>query len=205
MKKILGFVAVCIVVVGVSFARTQQDQQKQSPSDKSKQAAPAPNPTSKVALTPLNIKLGQWQSTSTITIKGGLGLPPDMAAKMTPEQRAKYEAYMKSKANGDTHTMTDKNCLTAKDLTTDPFEQKDPDGRVQCHGTLLSSSASDIVLRENCSGEATMTYTMKIHASDPEHTTGTGQGSTTMGGKTMTSDVKFSSTWIGATCPNASN
>lgn len=201
MKKILGFVAICIVVAGVSFARTRQDQQKQSPTDNTQVA---PNASS-MTLIPLHIKLGQWQSTSTVTVKGGLGLPPDMAAKLTPEQRARYEAYMKSKANGDTHTMTDKNCITAKDLTTDPFEQKDPDGKFQCHGTLLHSSSSDITLQENCSGEANMTYTMKIHASDPEHTTGTGEGSTTMGGRTMTSTVKFSSTWIGATCPNASN
>lgn len=198
MKKILGFAAICVVVLGASLA---QARQKPSPSDKSKEAAP----NSAAKLIPLNIKLGQWQSTTSITLKGGLDLPPDMAAKMTPEQRARYDAYMKSKAGGDTHTFTDKGCITAKDLTTDPFEQKDPDGRVHCHSTLLSSSGSDIVVQETCSGEASMTYTMKIHASDQEHTTGTGEGNTTMGSKTMTSHVKFSSTWVGATCPNDSN
>lgn len=198
MKKLMVLGAICLSAT-ILLAQTQKKQIEK---------APPPNAASNVAppkLIPLNIKLGQWQSTTTMSVTGALGLPPDMVAKMTAEQRARYEAAMKAEGSGTPRTITDKGCITADDLTRNPFQQRDPEGRIQCHGTLLNSTSSDITLQETCSGEASMTYTMKIHATDQEHTTGTGQGTATMGGKTMNSNFTFNSTWIGATCPTQSN
>ena len=191
MKKLLIFGAVCFSAT-VLLAQTQKKQIDQSQ---------APVKTA-IKMTPMNVKTGLWQNTSTVTIVGGLGLPPSVLAKLTPEQKAKYEAAMQARSGGHSSTHTNKGCLTQKDLTTDPFAQKDSsDEHIQCHGTLLSSTSTDIVLQESCSGEASMTYTMKIHAVDQEHAVGTGTGTATMGGRTMNSNVKFQATWIGATCP----
>ena|SRR5690348_7140384 len=195
MKKMILLGAVCLSAT-VLLAETQQ---------KKIDEAPAPIKAA-MKMTPMNVKTGLWQSTSTIAIIGGLGLPPEVAAKLTPEQKARYEAALKAQAGEHTSTHTNKSCLTQKDLTTDPFAQKNSnDEHIQCHGTLLSSTSSDIVLQETCSGEASMTYTMKIHAVDSEHATGTGTGTATMGGHTMNSNVKFQSTWLGATCPADAN
>jgi hypothetical protein len=150
-------------------------------------------------LTPMNVKTGLWQSTSTITIAGDLDLQPDMVAKLTPEQRARYEAAQQ--VAGHATTYTTKDCLTQKDLTTDPFDQKHPDENVQCHGTVLNSTSSNVEIQESCSGDASVKYTMKIHAVDQEHAVGTGQGTATMDGQTLKSAVKFEAKWLGATCP----
>ena len=196
MKKMIVLGAVCLSAT-VLLAQTQKKKPDQ---------APPPLKAATMKITPMNVKTGLWQSTSTISVTGGLGLPADVVAKLTPEQKARYEAAMQAQAGGHNSTHTDKSCLTQKDLTTDPFAQKDSsDENIHCHGTLLSSTSTDIVLQETCSGEASMTYTMKIHADSTEHATGTGTGTATMGGHTMNSSVKFDSKWLGATCPAGTN
>jgi uncharacterized protein DUF3617 len=193
MKKMILLGAVCLSAT-VMLAQTQKKNTDQEPVKTG------------VKMTPMNVKTGLWQSTSTITIIGGLGLPPEVLAKMSDEQKARYAAAMQAQSGGHSSTHTNKGCLTQKDLTTDPFAQKNSDDEnIHCHGTLLSSTSTDIVLRETCTGEASMTYTMKIHAVDQEHATGTGTGTATMGGHTMNSSVKFDSKWIGATCPAGTN
>ncbi|MGH9728942.1 MAG: DUF3617 family protein [Candidatus Acidiferrales bacterium] len=179
----------------VLLAQTQEKPEQRTPSKSAASKAPGVNRV------PMDVKLGLWQSTTTITVSGGLGLPPEVAAKLTPEQRARYEAAMQNQAGGHTSTLTKKSCLTQEDLATDPFGNENAnDENIHCHGTLLKSTSTDAVLQETCSGEASMTYTMKIHAADQEHATGTGTGSATMGGRTMNSSVKFDSKWLGATC-----
>jgi hypothetical protein len=193
MKKLIVLGAVCFLAT-MLLAQTQEKGIEKTPV----------KTTTKI--TPLNVKTGLWQSTSTITVTGSLGLPPEVLAKMTPEQKARYEAAAQAQAGGHSSTYTDKSCLTQKDLTTDPFVQKGSDrDNIHCQGTLLSSTSTDIVLQETCSGEATVNYIMKIHASDSEHTTGTGTGTATIGGHTMNSSVKFDAKWIGAACPAGMN
>lgn len=194
MRKMIVFGAICCSAT-ILLAQTKKNPD---------QAPPLKAPALKI--TPINVKTGLWQSTSTITIVGSLGLPPEALATMTSEQKAKYDAAMQAQSGGRNRTFTHKGCLTQKDLTTDPFAQKDSsDENIHCHGTLLTSTSTDVVLQETCSGEASVTYTMKIHAIDQEHATGTGTGTTTMGGKTMNSNFTFNSTWIGATCPADAN
>lgn len=196
MRKLIIVAAVCFSATMVLAQSQQKNPGQASPPEK----MPA------MKITPLNVKTGLWQNTSTVTIVGSLGLPPELLAKMTPEQKAKYEAAMHANAGGHTSTHTDKGCLTQKDLTTDPFSKANSDDEnIHCRGKLLSSTSTDIVLQETCSGEASMNYTMKIHAVDQEHAVGTGKGTATMGGRTMNSSVKFETKWLGATCPAGTN
>lgn len=156
-------------------------------------------------LIPLNVKTGLWQTHSQITMSGSLGLPPEAASKLTPEQRAQLEAAMG--AMSGPHESTSKGCLTEADLTKDPYaELNRSDKEMQCRGTVLQSTASDLVLHETCTGQGeaagtNMEMDMTIHANDSEHTTGVGHGTTTMGGKTLQSQMKLDMTWLGATCP----
>lgn len=191
MKKMIVFGAVCLSAT-VLLARAEQKKGSEAP----------PPVKSTVKMTPMNVKTGLWQSTSSVAVSGGLGLPPETLAKLTPEQKARYEAAMQANSGGRTSTFTNKDCLTKEDLTADPFTRMGSDDEnVHCHGALLSSTGTDIVLQETCSGEASLNYTMKIHAVDQEHATGTGSGTATMGGHTMSTSVKFEAKWLGATCP----
>ena len=152
-------------------------------------------------ITPMNIKTGLWESTNTVTISGALGIPPDMAAKLTPEQRARVEAAMSQSALAKPQTTTHKGCLKQEDLTKDPFANKNMEN-MKCHENLLRSTGSDAEVDVSCEGpDGAFKYHMMLHATDQQHVTGTGHGTASMGGRTMTSDVKFESKWIQATCP----
>lgn len=153
---------------------------------------------------PLHVKTGLWQSTQKVKVSGGLGLPPEMAAKMTPEQRERYEAAMG--ARNHAYETTSKGCLTQEDLSQDLYAKLNRNGDMQCQGNIVRSSASELELNEHCIGQGKqegveMTMHMTIHATDSEHATGAGQGTATMGGKTMHSQVQVDSVWLGASCP----
>ncbi|MGH9392770.1 MAG: DUF3617 family protein [Terriglobales bacterium] len=150
---------------------------------------------------PLNVKTGLWESHSSITTAGALGLPPEVIAQMTPQQRAKYEA-----ASSGTRAMEDtsQGCLRPQDLINDPSRFVNPDGKMNCKGEVLTSTASDLDIHVTCSGEAQLDYRIKVHAVDSEHATGAGAGKATMGGRTMQSGFKMESHWLGANCPAGS-
>jgi Protein of unknown function (DUF3617) len=153
-------------------------------------------------ITPLNVKVGQWETTTTNAMSGmnGMAIPPDVAAKMTPEQRAQVEAAMKAMGNGQPHTTTYKNCLKKEDLTTDPFKN-DEQKKFKCNQTVLNSSASHIEVREVCSDEeGKADVHLTVDRIDSEHVSGTTQVTATMGGHTVNSTSKFTSKWVGAAC-----
>ena len=148
----------------------------------------------------LNVKTGLWQTTSTTTVTGSLGIPPEMAAKLTPAQRARFEAAMKKQASGVPRTRTYKNCVTQKDLAEDPFTDKNNQSR--CQETVIKSTGSDLEVREACTDSSSKTDAhMVFHASSSEHVTGSGNMAATMGGHTMHSVIKMDSKWLGASCP----
>jgi len=152
-------------------------------------------------ITPMNVKTGLWESTQTVTISGALGIPPDMAAKLTPEQRARFEAAMSQSALAKPRTVTHKGCLKQEDLTKDPFANKDMEN-MKCHEDLLRSTGSEAEVDVSCTGpDGSFQYHMTLHAADQQHVSGTGHGTATMGGRSMNSDVKFESKWIQAICP----
>src|SRR5215467_5336629 len=98
----------------------------------------------------LNVKTGLWQGTITNTVTGGLGLPPEMAAQMTPAQRARYEAAAKKQGSGTPRTVTHKDCLTPEKLAEDPFTDKPHGDDVKCEETVIKSTATDLEVRELC-------------------------------------------------------
>lgn len=160
------------------------------------------------AMTPMNVKTGQWESHTTILLTGSLGLPPEALAKMTPEQRARYQAAVEKAAerkNQKTEN-TDKGCLTKEDLTQDPTKlmgKQEPG--MSCSGKILSSTSSDLKVHISCTGMGTMDYILDYHATDPEHATGQGTGTATLGGHTMQTQFNSEMHWLGPTCPASGN
>ena len=153
---------------------------------------------------PLNIKTGLWQTTSTTTINGTMGLPPELTAKMTPAQRAKFEEAMKKRGNGVPQTRTYKSCLTEKNLTEDPFKGKNM--KMKCQETVIKSTGTDLEVREACTdGTAKSDIHMVTHADSSEHVTSTGNAAATVRGRTMHSVIKMDAKWLGPTCPAGTN
>ena len=77
---------------------------------------------------------------------------------------------------------------------------------MKCKGKLIRSTSSDAEVEESCNGEGASTVIhMAIHAVDREHVTGKGQVTTTMGGRTMKSDIQYKSQWLQSSCPAGVN
>lgn len=154
-------------------------------------------------VTPLNIKTGLWQSTTTITASGSLGISPEMAAQLTPEQRARMEAAANRSSSGQPHTITDKGCIQQEDLTRDPFNAGKNDMDMKCSENLISSTSSDAEVEMSCNDSKGNTgdFHITFHATDNEHVTGTGHGNINMYGHAMKSDWNMQSQWVQASCP----
>lgn len=149
--------------------------------------------------TPLNVKTGLWHVTMNHSSSGALGIPPDMAAKLTPEQRAQVEAAMKNRsgAGGSKPTTYDK-CITKDDLTKDPFSND----KQNCSEKVIKSTSSDLEIQETCTSElGKADVHVNLHAIDSEHVKGTGHVVSTAGGRNMTDDLTFDSKWQSASCP----
>jgi len=150
----------------------------------------------------LNVKTGLWQTTSTNTVHGSMGIPPEMAARLTPAQRARFEAAMKKQASGAPRTLTHKGCLTQENLAEDPFTDRQHGDNIKCQETIIKSTGTDLEVRERCTDGSSKSDThLSFHADSPEHVTGSGTTTAIVGGHTMNSEMKLDSKWISASCP----
>ncbi len=144
----------------------------------------------------LNITLGLWSVTATTQMAGP---PPVDMSQLTPEQRARVEASMKSMVAP--HIF--KTCVTADKLKGNPFEER---ADASCKRSVTERSTTVYAVREECTSpdEGTTTSEARFTALSPTSVTGTvsmvrrlnGQPSkitTQLTGKYMTSacgDVK---------------
>jgi Protein of unknown function (DUF3617) len=156
----------------------------------------APKAAAPNKLQPLNVKLGLWQNTTSISSSGSLGIPPERLAKMTPEQRARIEAALKARSGESAHTNTYKSCLTKDQLEKTPFADKQ-----NCTEKLMSSNSKEAEVSFECTmEEAKGSGTMKIEVQDNENVQGSGHGTMTMGGHTMNTDWKMTGKWVQSSC-----
>ena len=148
-------------------------------------------------LQPLNIKPGLWETTRTYTMVGEMPIPADMLAKLSPEQRARFEERMKAHSAANTKTVTDKKCLTKQDL-----EQADFGGsKGECTQTIISSTSNKATGTLSCDVEGvTVKGSIEIEALDQEHVKGLSHGTATGGGRARNVDTTFTSKWIGPSC-----
>jgi hypothetical protein len=143
------------------------------------------------------MKTGLWQETMVTTTTGTMALPPELAAKMTPEQLAKLQAAVTN--GGAPRTITYKKCVTKDDLTKDPFS----DPKEKCTWEKLTSDGSKGEAKGTCSlndmGKMDINFKWELPGSDTLK--GTGTMAVTMNGHTMTSNATLTGKWLGATCP----
>jgi hypothetical protein len=65
---------------------------------------------------PLNANTGLWETKTVITQSGQAAIPEDALARLTPEQRAKFQAAMQARLNAPPITRTPQSCLTTDEL-----------------------------------------------------------------------------------------
>lgn len=148
------------------------------------------------AAEPLNVKLGQWESTSTTQLSGMPPIPQDVLDKMTPQQRQMMEERMKSMQGKPTVT---KYCVKQEDI--DKALSFGSDDKT-CTRTILTSSSTRQEIKIECNREnGKATGTIRIETADRENVKGVVQMSMASGGgRSMNVNSTFTAKWLGATC-----
>jgi len=146
---------------------------------------------------PLDVKLGLWETTYVTQMSGLPPIPPEMLAKMTPEQKAKMAMMMKEREAEGPKTHTDKKCVTKEDLSKAKLlgEQKD------CTTTVLTSTPRKLEAKMECHQEGgNAAGNLMFEAVDSSNVKGTVHMVANGGGNTMTYDTKFTSKYVSASC-----
>ncbi len=142
---------------------------------------------------PLNIKTGLWEVTYSRSATGEMPMPAEYMSRLTPEQRARFEAAMK---RNSTHTY--RSCVKKEDVDGSLLNSRD---NRDCKVTILKSTSSELDGKMACNMEGMNgNGTMNMHVLDSEHTKGVTHMTLTGNGKTLNSDATLSSKWIGSDC-----
>jgi len=154
--------------------------------------------------TPPNVKEGLWEITLTHSTSGAPGgMPADALARLSPEQRAQVEAIMKQKGvsmSGNTTVV--KNCVTKEKLAKGmAFSQN----RGNCTPTIVSSSPSHMEMKLHCEDtdngkKTTVDGTTAVDVVSSDSVKGTTHLVTKSQDHTMTSDMSFTSKYLGSSC-----
>ena len=148
-------------------------------------------------ITPLNVKEGLWEMTVTHSMSGMPAMPdipPDVLAKMPPEQRARMEAMMK----GGPSTDVRKECITKEKLAKNSAFSNN---RGECTRTVVNSTGSKLEVKIHCEEkQASTDGTLVLETVGSDHVKGTMQSATNANGHTMNMNFTFSSKYLGPAC-----
>jgi hypothetical protein len=124
-------------------------------------------------------------------------MPADLLERLTPEQRARFEATMNKMASQVPKSRTTRTCLTKEKLERNPFGEE---GK-SCTETVINSTGSSMEVREVCAGENMKSdVTVHIEAADSEHVKGTVKSNVSGGDNAVNVMGTFASKWLGAAC-----
>lgn len=144
---------------------------------------------------PLNVKPGLWNCTLTTVLSGQMPVPPEMLSQLSPEQRARLEERMKAGMGAHKHVY--QSCATREQINKgEGFTDKK-----ECTQTVIKSTPDQLDLHVTCNEEGMQgSGTIHLVVANPGAVSGKGQMSVSEGGRTMHSDVTFSSKWVGSSC-----
>lgn len=142
---------------------------------------------------PMNVKAGQWETTVTTSTGGAPPIPPEVLARMTPEQRTRFEERMNTG-----RTSTNKHCVKQEDLDKPlNFTRNNP----SCVMTLVTSTPSKQEIKVECSNERMKSSGLiQVEAADSEHVKGSVHMTMTSAAKPFDINTTFTSKWLGAAC-----
>ena len=121
-------------------------------------------------------------------------IPPDVLAKMPPEQRARVEAAMK----GGPSTDVRKECITKEKLEK---HSAFSNNRGDCTRTVVNSTGSKLEMKIHCEEKQSSTDgTLVLETVGSDRVKGTMQSVTNANGHTMNMNFTFSSKYLGPAC-----
>ena len=147
----------------------------------------------------LDVKPGLWEITSKGKVEGAPPIPPDVLAKLTPEQRAKMEAAMSGAAANGAAPRARKSCVTQQDLQKS-FTSLEQSPKENCRSTVIKNTARVVELHQECTGERQMTGDFHFEAASREAMTGTVKVMMSDGTRTMTSNHEVTGKWLSNDC-----
>jgi len=144
----------------------------------------------------LNVKMGLWELTSMTQVGGQM--PAIDTSKMTPEQKAQFEAAMKSAVMG-AHTNVVKSCITHEKFDKGNFMMTDKDAET-CKQTVSTNTSTLLDAAVTCTGERPRTGQVHIEALSSTTFKGTMKFAMTEKGRAMTVDGTMMAKWLAADC-----
>jgi hypothetical protein len=143
---------------------------------------------------PLDIRPGMWEGTTTTETTGTPAIPPEILAKMTPEQKAMLEARMKAGPK----TTVRKHCITKEELNKGLMFGDD---HGSCQRTVVNGSSSKQEIRIECGNSGVKASgTIHVEAIDPEHVKFSVQVTSGDGSHSMKINTTGTSKWVSAPC-----
>jgi hypothetical protein len=149
-----------------------------------------------------NIKPGLWEVSADPQVSGEMPIPEDQLARMSPEQRARLEAAIKSSlAKGVQHRQY-KECMTPEKIARGFDIDKNGDD-ASCKRKVISSTPSEVILHDECDNPERKTVTdVHFEVKGGTQMSGTLKVVMTSNGKTMTVNSVVAGKWLGASCGN---
>ncbi len=142
-----------------------------------------------------NAKPGTWEMTYS-GLSTGTMIPPEVLAKMPPEQRARIEQSMQARS-GKPGTHTTKSCITKEDLDQNRIIKEEEEDEPGCTTKVLSRSSGKMVLERACPPPRASTSRMAMEAKTPETLVASIDMDRAGSGKVR---IDIKGRWLGASC-----
>ena len=144
---------------------------------------------------PLDVKPGLWEITVTTKMSG---MPPIDTSKVTPEQKARFEAAMKALQAKGPRVRVRKACMTQERIEREPFQEKD---EASCTHTVISSTRTQWQAKRVCTKPKSVEE-VKYEALSRERIKGTVQINKSDDKHEMAVHVSIAGKWLGSNCGN---
>ncbi len=145
----------------------------------------------------LDVKLGLWEATTSMSTSG---LPPidTGTPNLTPDQRARLEALLKSRQGAQPPRIS-RECITKEKLEKSLF-QSSAETDSKCTRTVVSNSRTLQEMKVECTGARKSTGDVRVEAPSPDNVKIT--GTMLMGDAAHAMTVSWTSTakWLSADC-----
>ncbi len=142
-----------------------------------------------------NMKPGAWEITTTVQLSGSR-IPPEILAKMPPEQRAKTEQAERTAALNP-KSIVSKECITKEDLDHDRIiKEGEEESESPCPTTIITKSSNKLVLERSCPPPKESVSNILLEAPSPESLVG--KFDRIQQGRKIHSEMK--GRWLGASC-----
>ena len=147
---------------------------------------------------PMDVKLGLWETTMNNQTDMSSMMPPEVLARLTPEQRAKMESSMGGR--GGSRTTTTKHCVTKDTINEALASANTNNARMNCTRTFVTSTSTKQVIHMECTaGPMKTSGDIQAEVIDRENTKGS-MVMTSGGGRGGNMKMEWTTKWLGADC-----